>query len=355
MSERKRTVLVTGIASSPGEALSGQLAGSAITGTDLTPPASITPGVFCALDLGREESCIRLVELLRKTHAGAVVHLQSTDPVEAQRDPATAWQRDVAGTARVLEAIAEVNRLGGSIRQFVMLSSALAYGEGLRRPVTEEAHLRAEGWEWAVNRRKADEVARFWAPSLGQCGVSILRSAVYPHPANSDPLLNLLRGCSASERQNGRRRRAILPFGDAWLETPFQFVHIDDLARLIAWLLHNPQPVGRTQILNVAGRGEPLSLRQCLEIADQRVFRVPGIGACRFAIRTLRKPDGSVQSEHALPYVLQPPLMDTSRLRAMLGHEHASIFRHTMEEALNDSFPRPLPETDPGALLALGD
>jgi nucleoside-diphosphate-sugar epimerase len=298
---------------------------------------------------------MRLVELLRETHVSAVVHLQSVDPVETQRNPATAWQRDVAGTARVLEAITEVNRLGGSIRQFVMLSSALAYGKGLRRPVTEEARLQAESWEWAVNRRKADEVARFWAPSVGQCSVSILRAAVYPHPANPDPLLNLLRGSSVSEQQNGRRRRAILPFGNAWFVTPFQFIHIDDLARLIAWLLQNPQSVARTQILNVAGRGEPLSLRQCLEIADQRVFRVPGIRACRFAIRTLRKPDGSVQSEHALPYLLQPPLMDTSRLRAMLGHEYTSIIRHTMEEALTDSFPRPLPQADTGALLALGD
>jgi nucleoside-diphosphate-sugar epimerase len=355
MTEGKRTVLVTGVAGPLGEALVGQLAGAHITGTDLTPPVDTAPGVFCALDLGREESCIRLVKLLRETHVCAVVHLQSVDPVETHRDPATAWQRDVAGTARVLEAIAEVNRSGGSIRQFVMASSASAYGQGLSRPATEEARLRAENWEWAVNKRKADEVVHFWASSLGPCSVSILRAAIYPHSANSDYLLNLLRGSSVSERNSRHRHRVILPFGKGYLETPFQFVHIDDLARLIAWLLRNPQSASRIQVLNVAGHGEPLPLRQCLEIAEQRVFRVPGIGACRFAIRTLRKPDNSGQSEESLPYLLHPPLMDTSRLRSTLGHEYASVIRHTMEEALADSFPRPLPEAGTGALLAIGE
>jgi hypothetical protein len=47
--------------------------------------------------------------------------------------------------------------------------------------------------------------------------------------------------------------------------------------------------------------------------------------------------------------------MDTSRLRATLGHEYESVIRHTMEEALSDSFPRPLPEAGAGALLAIGE
>ena len=67
------------------------------------------------MDLGRESSCVKLVRLLRESGAEAVVHLAAT--ADARRNGVTdlerMWQINVAGTARVMEAIAEVNRHGG--------------------------------------------------------------------------------------------------------------------------------------------------------------------------------------------------------------------------------------------------
>ena len=45
------------------------------------------------------------------------------------------WQINVAGTARVMEAIAEVNRHGGRVEKFVFISSVSAYGPETPGPV----------------------------------------------------------------------------------------------------------------------------------------------------------------------------------------------------------------------------
>src|SRR6266568_5236231 len=48
-----------------------------------------------------------------------------------------------------------------------------------------------------------------------------------------------------------------------YLENRIQFVHVDDMARLIAFILRKTEPEAqRLTILNVAGRGEPLTFEQ---------------------------------------------------------------------------------------------
>ena len=64
------------------------------------------------MDLGDEDSCRQLFLLLRDSRAEAVVHLAFVlDPVRAGvLDVDRMWQINVAGTARVMEAITEANR-----------------------------------------------------------------------------------------------------------------------------------------------------------------------------------------------------------------------------------------------------
>jgi len=53
----------------------------------------------------------------------------------------------------------------------------------------------------------------------------------------------------------------MLPFGDQYLDNELQFVHVDDMARLIAYLVRKPEPESqRLTVLNVAGSGEPLTV-----------------------------------------------------------------------------------------------
>ena len=59
------------------------------------------------------------------------------------------WQTNVAGTARVMEAISVVNRTGGHVRQFIFPSSVSAYGPETPGPVKEDFPLRAHTLPYA--------------------------------------------------------------------------------------------------------------------------------------------------------------------------------------------------------------
>jgi nucleoside-diphosphate-sugar epimerase len=351
MSIQKRTVLVTGIAGSLGAQLFRQLADFDVIGADLKTPASDGPARFHGVDLEREASCGQVIELLRDTNASAVVHLAFvSDPQLLQLQPKRCWQINVAGTARVLEAIAVVNRTGGHVRQFVMPSSTLAYGPGSRRPAVEEARLMAERFPLAAQERAADETAQFWAESLGECRSYVLRSCSHAGPNTQGYLLDTLRGIPPGEsrvarswREKGRRLQVWLPFGQEHLLTPFQFVHVEDMARLIAWILRREGHEPELTVLNVTGRGEPVTLERCIEVAEQKVFHLPGTGAYRRAIKKLWERGLSSIPPEALPYMLKASLADTARLQHVIGSDYPFVIQHTMEEALQESFPHPTP------------
>ncbi len=116
-----------------------------MVGVDMRPPQDSSIVRFEQMDLGREASCLRLIELLRSTGAQSVVHLafvldpQQTGILDVER----MWQINVAGTARVMEAISVVNRTGGNIQQFIYPSSVAAYGPETNGPVKEDSPLRA--------------------------------------------------------------------------------------------------------------------------------------------------------------------------------------------------------------------
>lgn len=125
------SVLVTGISGNLGTRVSLQLSASRIVGADLyAPPATTRIARFESIDLSSEDSCDQLVRLLREQHVRSVAHLAFViDPLRTGIvDIDRMWQVNVAGTARVMEAIAEVNRHGGNVGKFIFVSSVSAYG-----------------------------------------------------------------------------------------------------------------------------------------------------------------------------------------------------------------------------------
>src|SRR5437868_14665156 len=153
MGETKSTVLVTGISGNLGLRLRPQLAGFNVVGVDLNPPQTNLPLSFERMDLGQEESCRQLYLLMRQISPVAVVHLAFViDPVRTGvLDVDRMWQINVAGTARVMEAVTEVNRSSDDgIKQFIFPSSASAYGPDLPAPATEDSALEAHTLPYAV-------------------------------------------------------------------------------------------------------------------------------------------------------------------------------------------------------------
>jgi len=343
----ERTVLVTGIAGNLGTRLLPLLSDFRVVGVDLRPPDPPLPLTrFEPMDLGREASCWQLIDLLRETGAASIVHLAFVlDPVRnGILDVERMWQINVAGTARLMEAISVVNRTGGRIEQFIFCSSVSAYGPETPGPVNEQAPLLAHTLPYAVHKRESDEVVRYRAESLGGCRVYILRPHIYTGASMRNYMVGALRGTplgkskrAARMRAEGKRLPLIVPFGKKYLEKQLQFVHVDDIARLLVYLLHRPETDPPMTILNVAGRGDSITVQRCAEIANAQIKRVPR-AACRPILSFLWNRGISAIPPAALPYMIGSYTMDTTRLQQLLGEQYQQIIQYTIEEALRDSF-----------------
>jgi nucleoside-diphosphate-sugar epimerase len=344
----ERTVLVTGISGNLGTRLLPLLSHLRVVGVDLRPPAtSASLARFEQMDLGREASCRQLIELLRETGATSVLHLafvldpQQTGVLDVER----MWQINVAGTARVMEAISVVNRTGGAVRQFIFPSSVAAYGPETGGPVKEDAPLRAHTLPYAIHKRECDEVVRYRAESLGDCRAFILRPPIFTGASMQNYMVGALRGTpmgkskrAARMRAEGKRLPLMLPRGPKYLEKRVQFLHVDDMARLLVIVLDRPETDPPITIMNVAGRGDSLTMQHCAEIAQAEIKRVPTRASFRLVLRVLWRLGISSIPPEALPYMIGSYTMDTGRLQEFLGTEYPRVIQYTTEDALKDSF-----------------
>ena len=176
MASVKPVVVVTGIAGNLGSRLLPLLGDFSVIGVDLIPPQTDLPLQFERLDVGEESSTRALFELLRDTQPVSVVHLAFViDPVRTGvLDSERMWQINVAGTARVMEAVTEANRTGDfGIKQFIFPSSVSAYGSNLPRPATEDSVMAGHTLPYAIHKKQSDEVVQQRAHALRGCSVYI--------------------------------------------------------------------------------------------------------------------------------------------------------------------------------------
>src|SRR5579863_3015869 len=176
------TVLVSGISGNLGLRLLPLLEDYQVIGVDLNPPQASDPLRFVRMDLGKEESCRELFLLLRESRPVAVIHLAFVlDPVRTGvLDLDRMWQINVAGTARVMEAVTEANRTAeDGIKQFIFPSSVSAYGSDLPTPATEDSALAAHTLPYAIHKKESDEVVQQRCTALRGCSVYILRPHIF--------------------------------------------------------------------------------------------------------------------------------------------------------------------------------
>ena len=342
----KPTIIVTGVSGNLGRRLLEQLSGYSVVGIDLVPPTG-TVDRFVPLDLGKEESTRQLHLLIREVQPISIVHLafvidpQRTGVIDVDR----MWQINVAGTARVMEAITEANRVSGTVvRQFIFPSSVSAYGSDMPTAVTEEAALQAHTLPYAVHKKESDIVVQQRAPSLRGCGVFILRPHIFAGPTVENYLMGAFRGTpngkgarAARMREQKKRMPCMLPYGQKYLDNKIQFVDVDDMARLIVWLLKREPEAQRLTILNVAARGEPMTFAQCIELAKAKLIRVPGKWAMRRILQFLWNQKISAIPPDAVPYMTGQYIMNTERLQTFLGSDHDRVITKTNVQAFADS------------------
>lgn len=348
----KPVVVVTGIAGNLGSRLLPLLSRYAVIGVDLSPPKTDSELQFEKLDLGEESSTRAFYELVRDTRPHAVVHLAFViDPVRTGvLDVERMWQINVAGTARVMEAVTEVNRTNeDGVKQFIFPSSVSAYGPDLPSAVNEDSPLQAHTLPYAVHKKESDQVVQQRCTALRGCSVYILRPHIYAGASVENYLMGAFRGTPNGKSPRAERMRAagkrlpcMLPRGRQYLDNKMQFIHVDDMSRLIYHILQREPEMQRLTILNVAGAGEPLTFGRCIDIARAKLIRVPGKWAMRQVLKFLWKRRISAIPPDAVPYMTGQYIMSTERLRRFLGPEYEHVIRYSVTDAFADSF-RPAP------------
>jgi nucleoside-diphosphate-sugar epimerase len=348
MGNTNPTLLITGVSGNLGTRLLPLLEGFQIVAVDLKPPAAGTGLRFVSMDLGLEECCRELLLLIRETQPVAVLHLAFViDPVRTGiLDVDRMWQINVAGTARVMEAITEANRDGPIVGKFIFPSSVSAYGSDLPGPVNEDYPLSAHTLPYAIHKMQCDKVVQQRAPSLRGCSTYLLRPHIFVGASVDNYLVGAFRGTPNGRsrraeklRTEGRRLACVLPYGRRYLDNQIQFVHVDDMARLLAYIVRRTEPEAqRLTVLNVAGRGDALSFAKCIEIAGARLKRVPGKWAFRLVLETMWRLGISAIPPEALPYMSGEYTMNTDRLKRFLGADYEEVMRLTIAEAFRDSF-----------------
>lgn len=348
MGDEKPRIVVTGIAGNLGMRLLPLLAHSQVIGIDLNPPQTDHPLSFVRMDLGVEESCREMFMLLRETRPTAVIHLAFVlDPVRTGvLDPDRMWQINVAGTARVMEAVTEANRDEAIVGRFIFPSSVSVYGPNLAEPVGEDFPLGAHTLPYAIHKMEADKVVQQRAPALRGCSVYMLRPHIFAGSSVQNYMLGAFRGTpnglaprASRMRERGKRLPCMLPFGKQYLENQLQFVHVDDMARLLAHIVHRTEPEAqRLTVMNVAGRGDALTFADCIEMAHAKLMRVPGKLSFRLVLQLLWTLGISAIPPDAMPYMTGEYLMKTERLRKFLGDDYENVIRYTIADAFADSF-----------------
>ncbi len=348
MGDTKPTVVVTGISGNLGSRLLPHLGEFNVIGVDVTPPVTDLPLRFERMDLGGEESCRQFFLLLRECRAEAVVHLAFVlDPVRAGvLDVDRMWHINVAGTARVMEAVTEANHEATVVRKFIFPSSVSVYGPDLSGPATEEHPLGAHTLPYAIHKMECDKVVQQRAPALRGCSAYMLRPHIFAGASVQNYMVGAFRGTpggrsnrAASMRSRGKRLPCMLPQERRYLENRIQFVHVDDMARLITWILQKTEPESqRLTVLNVAGRGEPLTFERCIEVAQVKLLRLPGKLAFRTALKILWQLGIVAIPPEAAPYMTGEYIMNTDRLRKFLGENYEDVIRYTIADAFADCF-----------------
>ncbi len=348
MDADKPVVVVTGIAGNLGLRLLPQLMEFQVVGVDMRPPDTSHPLRFVAMDLGEEESCRELYLLIKEYRPVAFIHLAFIIDPQRTRvlDPDRMWQINVAGTARVMEAISEANREEAIVQKFIYPSSVAVYGPDLTEPVTEDAPLHAHTLPYAVQKMECDKVVQQRAPGLRSCSIYMLRAHIFAGKSVQNYLMGAFRGTPNGKgrraermRSEGKRLPCVLPYGKRYLENLLQFVHVDDVARLILHIMRKTEPESqRITVLNVAGRGEPLSFAQCVALGKGKLVRVPGKWGLRLTLQLAWTLNISTIPPEAVPYMTGQYTMNTDRLKKFLGPQYDTVIQYKIADAYADSF-----------------
>ena len=311
MNDRPRAVAVTGAAGYVGSRLIEQLAEVEELDTVLAIDAKPLRRPVHNIKAARVDVAEPMDALLHDWRIETVVHLAFSYPTLLdRRDPITKQQANLEALGRVLQSCRYAR-----VSNFVYLSSHTVYGPHRENPVpiTESTPVRPlEDFPYGMDKARGEELIARFATENPRVGVTVLRSCVVLGPTSGNRVASSL-------------FRPVL-LGVWGEDPPWQFVHEDDLANVLALTVTHPRP----GTYNVAGNGV-ISYSELVRTAGARLFKLNS--GLAYAATHLSWKFG-MQKEApagALDFVRYPIVMSTGRLRKETGFR----FRYTSREALD--------------------
>jgi UDP-glucose 4-epimerase len=248
-------------------------------------------------------------DLLAENEVDTAVHLAFI--LRPTRDRISAQRIDVEGTRNFVRACRQAG-----VGHILYLSSHTVYGahEDNPNPITEDSPPRPiPDFLYSSDKARTEQIIRDFGASDQNVTVTILRSCpvIGPNAIGSAPTIMF---------------KPPVMVGVSRLDPPLQFVHEDDLIKVIETLLSQK----RGGVFNVAGNGE-LKYSEVARMVGKKLLMLPD-GLLKFIIRVswaLRLQSESPVS--GLEFVKYPPVVSTDKLAREAGFR----FQYSTKEALS--------------------
>jgi GDP-4-dehydro-6-deoxy-D-mannose reductase len=236
----------------------------------------------------------------------AVIHLAAVaSGAEAQRDPGYAWTVNAAGTARLVDALAQGRRDGRGDPMVLVVSTGEVYGRGDGTP-RRETDAPAPCSPYAASKLGA-EIAALEAWRRAGLRVVIARTFAHTGPGQD---ARFVVPAFAQRLKFARKIGApVVKVGN--LEPVREFLHVQDAVEAYARLLSKAEPGG---VYNVAsGQGTKL---------EDLLYRMASI----VGVRPIVEADPELMRPADIPYLVG----DATKVRSATGWTP----RHSLDDIL---------------------
>ena len=256
-----------------------------------------------------------LDDIFRKHNVNAVVHLAFTlKPGRSHNEVEKIRRSNLRGTHNVLKACC-----AAKVSNFIYLSSHTIYGahRGNPIPITEEASLRpSPNFQYAYDKALCEETVQDFTREHPEVNVTVLRSCVVMGPG----------------ADNFVTRAFFKPvlLGVTGYDPPLQFLHEDDLAKLLHLLIMEPHP----GTYNVAGEGV-VHYKRMARLSRRKLLSLPPAMAYPLAQMAWNLGIQKDSPASGLDFIRYPIFISTSKLKKETGFS----FFYTSEEALMSYLP----------------
>ena len=276
-----------------------------IIGIDVKQPTSKS----AKLRFHRQDILEPFGDLFSENEVDTAVHLAFI--LRPTRDTASVQQIDIEGTINFVRACQQAK-----VRHILYLSSHTVYGAHHDNPIqlTEDSPVRPlPDFQYSWDKARTEQILRDFGTSDRNVTITILRSCpvIGPNAADSAPAIMF---------------KPPIMIGVDRFDPPMQFIHEDDLMRLIEVFLVQK----RGGIFNVAGDGE-IKYSAVAKLLRKRMLKLPErllefLMSVSWAMHLQSDSPAS-----GLEFIKYPPVVSTDKLTKEIGFR----FQYSTKEALS--------------------